>query len=127
MSNIPADLLYTEEHEWVQIEKGIATVGITDHAQDELGDVVYVELPEVGTQVAQNDEAATVESVKAASEIYSPVSGEVIEVNEQLNDAPELLNKEPYSDGWICRIRLSKPEEADSLLQPEDYRNLLEA
>ena len=123
MSKIPKDLMYTEEHEWVLIERGVATVGITDHAQDQLGDVVFVELPEKGRAVKQAEEFAVVESVKAASDIFSPLSGEVIEVNDDLTEAPDLLNKDPYDDGWICRIKLKDESEIENLLSPEDYRN----
>ena len=126
MIEIPPERLYTQEHEWVLIEDDYATMGITAYAQEQLGDVVYVELPEVGRQVKRMEEFAVVESVKAASDIYSPLSGEIVEVNETLDNAPELLNKEPYGDGWICRIKLSDPNEAEKLLQPEDYRNLME-
>ncbi len=126
MIEIPPERLYTEEHEWVLIEDEYATIGITAYAQEQLGDVVYVELPEVGRQVKRMEEFAVVESVKAASDIYSPLSGEVVEVNETLDNAPELLNKEPYTDGWICRIKLSDPKEIEALLQPEDYRNQME-
>ena len=126
MIEIPPELLYTEQHEWVLIEDKYATMGITAYAQEQLGDVVYVELPEVGRQVKRMEEFAVVESVKAASDIFSPLSGEVVEVNKTLDDAPELLNKEPYTDGWICRIKLADPNEAEKLLQPEDYRNLME-
>ena len=126
MIEIPPERLYTEEHEWVLIEDEYATMGITAYAQEQLGDVVYVELPEVGRQVKRMEEFAVVESVKAASDIYSPLSGEVVEVNETLDNAPELLNKEPYGAGWICRIKLADPKEAEKLLLPEDYRNQME-
>ncbi len=126
MSKIPHELYYTEEHEWVLIENDVATVGITDHAQDQLGDVVFVELPDVGRQVRQTEEFSVVESVKAASDIYSPLSGKVVEVNEDLTEAPDLLNKDPYGDGWICKIRLADPGELESLLSHEDYKNHIE-
>ena len=126
MIEIPGELLYTEEHEWVQIENDEATVGITDYAQEQLGDVVFVELPEVGRVVAQKEEVGTIESVKAASELYSPVSGEVIAINGSLDNTPEFLNKEPYSDGWLFRVKLSDPGEEDSLLKAEDYKNHIE-
>ena len=126
MIEIPPERLYTEEHEWVLIEDEYATMGITAYAQEQLGDVVYVELPEVGRQVKRMEEFAVVESVKAASDIYSPLSGEVVEVNETLDNAPELLNKDPYGAGWICRIKLADPNETEKLLLPEDYRNQME-
>ncbi len=120
---VPEELQYTKTHEWVRREDDVATVGITEHAQDELGDVVFVELPEKGASFAAGDAFGTVESVKAVSDLYAPVGGEVVEVNEALNDAPEKINEEPYGDGWIIRIRIS--EEAD-LLSAGDYEKLLE-
>jgi glycine cleavage system H protein len=121
MSKTPAELKYAPTHEWVRIEGDIATVGITDHAQDALGDLVYVELPEVGDTVAAHDEAGVVESVKAASDIYAPVSGEIVAVNEALADAPEIINSDPYHDGWMYRIRMSDAAELEDLLSAEDY------
>ncbi|GIX31437.1 MAG: glycine cleavage system H protein [Porticoccaceae bacterium] len=127
MSEIPEDLRYLESHEWVRVDPdGTATVGITDHAQESLGDVVYVELPEVGAQLTAGDESGVVESVKAASDIYAPLSGEVIEVNEELLDHPERVNESPYVDGWFYRVRLSDPGELDDLLDAEGYRRLLD-
>jgi len=120
---IPEELQYTKTHEWVRREDDVATVGITEHAQDELGDVVFIELPEKGASFGAGDAFGTVESVKAVSDLYAPVGGEVVEVNEALNDAPEKINEEPYGDGWIIRIRVS--EEAD-LLSAEEYEKLLE-
>lgn len=120
-SQIPDGLLYSREHEWIDEENGIAVVGITDHAQSELGDVVFVDLPEPGTSIAANDSLAVVESVKAASDVYSPLSGEVIEVNEELANEPGAVNTDPYGAGWICKIRISDPSELDSLLSPADY------
>ncbi len=122
MSNVPANLKYAKSHEWVLEQgDGIVTVGISDHAQELLGDVVFVELPEVGTEVAREQEFALVESVKAASDIYAPVAGEVIEVNEALNDSPEVLNEEPYEGGWLVRIRLEEGETLDHLLDADTY------
>ena len=121
MSEMPGDLLYTEEHEWLrQEEDGSVTVGITDHAQSALGDLVYVELPEVGQAVETGGEMAVVESVKAASDVYSPIAGEVVAVNEALADEPEKINAEPYGDGWIARIKPS----GDSVqtMSPDDYQ-----
>ena len=121
--NVPGDLQYTKSHEWVRREESTATVGITDHAQDELGDVVFVELPEKGTSFAAGDSFGTVESVKAVSDLYAPVGGEVVEVNETLNDSPELINEEPYGGGWMIRLRIS--EDGD-LLSAEEYEKLVE-
>lgn len=122
MSDIPSELKYTKTHEWVEDEgDGTVKVGITDHAQDLLGDMVYVELPEIGRTVATGEECAVVESVKAASDVYSPVSGEIVEVNEVLADSPELVNKDPYGEGWIMRIQLADSTELDGLLGAEDY------
>jgi len=120
---VPEELQYTKTHEWVRREEDIATVGITEHAQDELGDVVFIELPEKGASFGAGEAFGTVESVKAVSDLYAPVGGEVVEVNEALNDSPEKINEEPYGDGWIIRLRVS--EEAD-LLSAEDYGKLLE-
>jgi glycine cleavage system H protein len=120
---VPEELQYTRTHEWVRREDDVATVGITDHAQDELGDVVFIELPEQGASFGAGDAFGTVESVKAVSDLYAPVGGEVVEVNEALHDSPEKINEEPYGDGWIIRLRVS--EEAD-LLSAGDYETLLE-
>ena len=114
-------LKYSKDHEWVRVEGDIGTVGISDYAQDQLGDVVYVELPEVGKTVAQNEEAAVVESVKAASEVYAPVSGEVVEVNQVLEDDPALVNGEPTGAGWFLKLRLSAPGELDGLMDEAAY------
>lgn len=123
MSNdVPTELRYTKSHEWVRVDdEGIATVGITDHAQELLGDLVFVELPEVGAQLGAGGECAVVESVKAASDVYSPVTGEVIEVNEVLAEAPETINQDAYEDGWIFRIRLADPDELDALMDADAY------
>ena len=121
--SVPGDLQYTKTHEWLRREGDTATVGITDHAQDELGDVVFIELPEEGASFGAGDAFGTIESVKAVSDLYAPVGGEVVEVNEALNDAPEKINEEPYGDGWIIRLRVS--EEAD-LLSAGDYEKVLE-
>ncbi len=114
-------LKYSKDHEWIRVEGDIGTVGISDYAQDQLGDVVYVELPEVGQTVAQNEEAAVVESVKAASEVYAPVSGEVVEVNQALEDDPALVNGEPTGAGWFLKLRLSAPGELDGLMDEAAY------
>lgn len=122
MSNTPANLKYAESHEWVLDNgDGTVTVGITEHAQDLLGDVVYVELPEVGAQVTATEQFSLIESVKAASDIYAPVSGEVVEVNEDLDDTPELINDEPFGGAWIAKIKLSDASELANLLDAEGY------
>ena len=117
-----ADTRYTEEHEWIRVEGGIGTVGITDHAQEQLGDIVFVELPEVGRSLAKGDESGVVESVKAASEIYAPVSGEIVEVNAALVDAPQTVNSDPAGSGWFFKIRLSDPGELDALMDEAAYK-----
>ena len=122
MSEIPSELKYTKSHEWVRDEDdGSVTIGITDHAQELLGDLVFVELPEVGTEMSVDDAACVVESVKAASDVYMPVSGEVIEVNDQLADAPETINDSPYDDGWLIKVKLSNPDELEDLMDADTY------
>ena len=122
MIETPADLKYAETHEWLRQDgDGVIVIGITDYAQDALGDVVYVELPEVGDELAAQDEAGAVESVKAASDIYAPVSGEVIAINEALEDGPETINESPYGDGWFFKMRMSDAAELDRLLNAEQY------
>ena len=122
MSNIPTELRYAKSHEWVRIEEdGSLVVGISDHAQDQLGDVVYVELPEIGQVLSIGDEAGVVESVKAASDVYSPVSGEVIEINPLLEDDPEMINTQPYEDGWFYRLQPSDSVELDDLMNSDSY------
>lgn len=122
MSQTPSELKYASSHEWARLEEdGTVTIGITDHAQEALGDVVFVELPEVGGRLAVGDEAGVVESVKAASDIYAPVSGEVIAINEVLEDEPETVNADPYNDGWFYRIQPDDTEELGNLLSAEDY------
>lgn len=126
MSNIPAELKYVASHEWLrQEDDGTITVGITEHAQDLLGDIVYVELPEVGDNVSADDEIAVVESVKAASDVYAPISGEIVAINEELEDAPETINTDPYGDGWFFRIKPDNAEDFDGLLSADDYKNEL--
>jgi len=122
--NAPEELLYTPDHEWVRVEEGGARIGITDFAQDALGDVVYVELPTVGTSVVKGDTVGEVESTKSVSEVYAPVSGEVVAVNGELAAAPQRLNEDPYGNGWICTIAASAPGDLDSLLSADDYRAL---
>ena len=124
MSSIPEDLSYTEEREWMRVSDGVATIGITDYAQDALTDVVWVELPVVGDQVRSMEAFASVESVKSVSEIYAPISGEVVEVNEELETTPEAINEDPYGNGWICKIRLES-EESSKLLNAQEYRSLI--
>jgi glycine cleavage system H protein len=121
--NVPEELSYTKTHEWVKREGDIATVGITDHAQDELGDVVFIELPEEGASFEARDSFGTIESVKAVSDLYTPVGGEVVEVNGTLNDNPERVNEDPYGGGWMIRLRTS---EEGSLLSAEEYQKVLE-
>jgi glycine cleavage system H protein len=121
MSNTPSDLKYATSHEWVRLDGDIVTVGITDHAQEALGDLVFVELPEVGNEVNAGDEAGVVESVKAASDIYAPVTGEVVEINSALDDTPELINSDPYGEGWMYKIRVTAINELDDLLSADEY------
>ena len=117
----PEDLKYSKEHEWVLVEGSVATVGITDYAQDQLGDIVFVELPAVGDKVSKEDAFGVVESVKAVSDIYAPVSGKVLEVNDDLPENPEMLNEDPYGDGWIIKIEMSDREELDDLMTAAEY------
>ena len=127
MKNIPGDLKFLSSHEWARIESdGTITIGISDHAQDLLGDIVFVELPEVGQTLDAESDAAIVESVKAASDVYSPISGEVKEVNSLLEDQPEIINSSPYEDGWFYKISPSDLGELDNLLSPEDYSSVCE-
>jgi glycine cleavage system H protein len=129
MSNIPGELKYLSSHEWVRIEDDgeTATVGITFHAQSLLGDVVFVELPEVGANIAAGDEAGVVESVKAASDIFAPISGEVIAINEELEDSPETVNSEPYEDGWFFKLKISDKDELAALMDADAYAEVCEA
>jgi glycine cleavage system H protein len=125
MANVPSDLRYAQSHEWVRVTGDTATVGISDHAQHELTDVVFVELPEVGRKVKAGESCAVVESVKTASDIYSPVSGEVVEINKVVVEKPALVNNEPYSSGWFFKVKLSNPSEVNALLTPEAYSKLV--
>ncbi len=120
----PAELKYSKEHEWAKVDGDVVTVGITDFAQNQLGDVVYVELPKVGSQVKLMTPFGVVESVKTASDLFSPVSGEVVDVNSALNDQPELVNASPYADAWMIRVRMSNPGDLDQLLSAQDYEKL---
>src|SRR5260370_6164492 len=127
MANVPENLHYSKDHEWMSVENDMVVVGITDDAQEQLGDVVYVELPKAGDEFAANESFGSVESVKAVSEIFTPVSGEVTEVNETLNDEPEKVNKDPYGDGWMLKIKMSSPGEVDSLLTGAEYEDFTKA
>jgi glycine cleavage system H protein len=128
MSTIPAELKYSKSHEWVRRERdGSVTVGITDHAQDLLGDMVFVELPEPGKELQAGQECAVVESVKAASDVYSPISGEVVAVNEAISDSPELVNKEPYGEGWMMRIKPAAAADVDALMDADAYQALIDS
>ena len=127
MSNVPSELKYVSSHEWIREEgDGVVTIGITDYAQESLGDVVFVETPDVGAEVSAGDDAGVVESVKAASDIYAWLSGTVIEVNEELEDAPENVNNDPYGDGWFFKLKLSDAAELDDLLSAEEYQEQCE-
>jgi glycine cleavage system H protein len=121
----PDNFRYTKEHEWISVEGDVGAIGITDHAQHELGDIVYVDLPKVGSTVAKGGTIGSVESVKAVSDIYSPVSGDVIEINQMLADKPERLNEDPHGDAWLIKVRLSTPDEVKSLLSAEEYRSYI--
>jgi glycine cleavage system H protein len=127
MSMYPEQLRYTKEHEWVRLEGDVGTIGITDHAQKELGDIVFAELPRVGTRIERGRTLGSVESVKAVSDVYAPVSGEVVEVNEALAGTPETINADPHGGGWLVKMRLSAPQEMDSLLSAADYEAYIAA
>jgi glycine cleavage system H protein len=122
---VPDDRKYTQEHEWVQIEDGVGTVGVTDFAANELGDVVFVELPDPGSEFSQGDTVGTIESVKAVSDLFVPVSGEIVEINEAVVDGPELVNSNPLDDGWLIKVRLSDMAEMDGLMDAAAYNELL--
>jgi glycine cleavage system H protein len=123
---LPEDLKYTREHEWVSIEGSVATIGITDHAQEQLGDVVFVELPAVGDRVEKADAFGVVESTKAVSDVYAPLSGEVAEVNDDLPDNPELINEDPYGDGWMVKVTIGDKADLEDLMTAEEYRRYVE-
>lgn len=125
MSEVRDDLRYTKTHEWVKVEGNIAKVGITDHAQSELTDVVFVELPEIGREVKKGEEVCTIESVKSVAEVYSPLSGKIINVNKDLENSPEKLNKSPYEEGWLFEVEIKDEKELDDLLSPDEYRKLI--
>lgn len=125
MMELPMELRYTTSHEWIQIEDEIATIGITDFAQQQLGDITYVELPQVDDELSGGQEAVVVESVKAASDVFAPISGAVVEVNDKLEENPERINIDPYGEGWLYRVKMTAPEEEDQLLSAEEYEDLL--
>lgn len=122
---VPSDLRYSTDHEWVRVNGSVATIGITDYAQDALGDVVYVEVPKVGTRVGSGDRFGEVESTKSVSDVYAPLSGVVVSVNEAVASSPELLNRDPYGDGWLCTIELDDVSQVDALLDADAYRSLV--
>jgi len=124
--NVPEELKYTKEHEWLKAEEGVVTIGITDYAQSELGDIVFVELPQVGDAVSQGEPFGTIEAVKTVADLFSPVSGEVSELNPKIEEDPAVMNKDPYGEGWMMKIKMSDASQADSLLSPTDYRALIE-
>ena len=123
--NIPEELKYTEEHEWIRLEGNIATVGITDFAQSELGDIVYIEVDTLDSEINSNDVFGTVEAVKTVSDLFMPVTGKVIEVNSSLEDAPEVVNDDPYGQGWIIKIEVTNPADVENLMSSDNYRNLI--
>ena len=123
--NIPEGLKYTKEHEWVKVEGNIGTVGVTDYAQGELGDIIYIDVTTVGSEVAMGDTFGTIEAVKTVSDMYAPVSGKITEFNTAINDNPAIVNQEPYGAGWLVKIDISNMGDLDSLLSPEDYKNLI--
>ena len=125
--NIPEELKYTEEHEWVRIEDNIAIVGITDFAQGELGDIVYLEIDTLDSQIDSNQVFGTVEAVKTVSDLFMPITGKVIEVNPSLEDKPELVNEDPYGEGWIFKVHITEESHIDGLLSPSDYKNLIDS
>jgi glycine cleavage system H protein len=127
MANVPDNLHYSKDHEWVRVEGAVAVIGITDHAQEQLGDVVYVELPKPGESFSANESFGSVESVKAVSEIFTPVSGEIAEVNGSLTDEPEKVNKDPYGEGWMIKVKMGTPGEVDSLLTAAEYEDFTKA
>ncbi|NBT59308.1 glycine cleavage system protein GcvH [bacterium] len=126
MASVPSGLNYTKEHEWVLMEDNIATIGITDFAQESLGDVTYIQLPKEGETISKNDPFGVVESVKAVSDLYAPVSGRVIEVNQPLLDAPELVNQDPYTDGWMLKVEVKDPSDVEDLMEPKEYKDYIE-
>jgi len=126
MASVPSGLRYTKEHEWVLMEDNIATIGITDFAQESLGDVTYIQLPKEGEVISKNDPFGVVESVKAVSDLYAPVSGRVLEVNQPLLDAPELVNQDPYTDGWMLKVEVKDMGDTEDLMEPSNYKDYIE-
>lgn len=124
-NNIPENLHYSKDHEWVEVKDGVATVGITDYAQHSLGDVVYVDLPRVGDNLASHESFGSIESVKAVSEVFSPIAGEIVEVNDALNDTPEAVNTDPYGAAWMIKIKMENAGEADAMLNAAEYEEFL--
>ena len=122
---IPENLRYTKEHEWAKMENDMVLIGITDYAQNELGDIVFVELPKIGDTAESMKPCGSIEAVKSVSDIYAPVSGEIIEINQELESNPQLINQDPYGEGWIVKIKMSNPQEWDQLLSPKDYKDLI--
>ena len=127
MANVPEDLHYSKDHEWVRVEGNEAVIGITDYAQNSLGDVVYVELPKAGDEFAANEPFGSVESVKAVSEVFTPIAGAVVQINESLADEPEIVNSDPYGQGWMIRLKMANPGEVDSLLTAAEYEDFTKA
>jgi glycine cleavage system H protein len=127
MANVPEDLHYSKDHEWVRVDGDQAIIGITDYAQDSLGDVVYVELPKAGEEFAANEPFGSVESVKAVSEVFTPIAGAVVQINESLADEPETVNSDPYGNGWMIRVKMANPGEVDSLLTAAEYEDFTKA
>jgi glycine cleavage system H protein len=125
MMEAPPGLKYSKEHEWVATEESVATIGITDHAQEQLGEIVYIELPAIGEKVSKDDPFGVVESVKAVSDIYAPVSGTVVEVNEDLPESPEVVNEDPYGDGWLIKVKVSDPADLEDLMENDEYAELV--
>ena len=123
--NIPEDLLYTNEHEWIRVEGSEAFVGITDYAQSELGDIVFVELPNIDDEFEKNDVFGTIEAVKTLADLFLPISGKILEVNEKIENEPELINSDPYNDGWLIKMSISNPDELNEILKPEDYKKII--
>ncbi len=123
--NCPENLLYTSDHEWIKVENDIATIGITDYAQGELGDIIFIEFPEIDEQFDREDVIGSIEAVKTVADIFVPVTGQILEINEALEDAPELINQDPYGDGWLVKIKLENSDETSDLLNPESYLELI--
>ena len=123
--NVPQSLKYTKEHEWVREDSGIVTVGITDHAQGELGDIIFVEFPEIGQEIERDEPFGTIEAVKTVADLFAPISGTVTEINEKLDDSPESVNQDPYGDGWMVKVSVSEADELDNLMSSDQYREMI--